>query len=916
MNTLYLLKYNNYYDRLVKKEESLQDYLSKDTTYVQITNYDFVPGDGVSKNEILDIDASLGKNYVLVCNESTIVSRWFIMEQVRTRDGRYNVTLQRDAIVDEYNHLIQSPVFIEKATVLESDPFIYNMENITTNQIKTNEWLLMDETRVPWLVAYISRKTAVTETYTEKVTEGSSSTEKVYTKLSGAEPIKIDVPKNSSSAYDYTNTQIPMSPAFSSSDPEAIRYTSYESSPAFQFTGNPCYAVFHNLSSGQQCCDFITFNDENLIMKVVRYKLTTELFKTFWKNDSSFSKTITFNTPEEQEDYVLKFKTNQFNGRVKPGFYLNNTLLLGVAFYEQVLPVGPYYNGKICHDLVSDENFYINNKTHNISENVLSVGPNIFHFANSGITGADAITFFDNNLKDKIIQISSEIAYGTVVSVVFIPGEFSFDNENVKVTQNLDYCEFNHIPTTYNQILYIDTNTIGTQLDHIRCSDACYDIIYLPYVDADIQLTRRGTSLKVFTLTKELSMNIMQRIKTCCGENCTDIQIVPYCPDKPINKWTAVNEGGRNTLKCEIESIVETIPMYDQTSVSDFSGYVAAYQEGFSNSTGIAFWSSSCTNSRSIEYIYNDFSSIDSIKSSVEFSLSQNDNVKTSNQCNIVRLVSPNYNGQFEFSPSKINKVTKFNVDFMYMPYTPYIHVSPNFGGLYGEHNFNGKADATGLVCNGSFSIPQYDDKWADYCIQNKNYQNIFDREIKNMETNNTLNNVKNIVNMATDVGGGIVKGAMTGGNPASMAIGGVTGAIKGATGLATSILGQQEALDYKKDMYGMNLDNIKALPYSLSNVGVFNNNNKIFPFVEIYTCTTEEKVAFENKLKYNGMSVGRIGTISEFVNNVPNYSYIEYDEYNYIKGKLIRLLKTDEDNHFVNYLASELDKGAFFRRG
>ena len=52
-------------------------------------------------------------------------------------------------------------------------------------------------------------------------------------------------------------------------------------------------------------------------------------------------------------------------------------------------------------------------------------------------------------------------------------------------------------------------------------------------------------------------------------------------------------------------------------------------------------------------------------------------NKKIANQCDLYRLVSPNYSGQFEFILAKNNtpSLDTFNVDYTYMPYNPYIHI-------------------------------------------------------------------------------------------------------------------------------------------------------------------------------------------------------------------------------------------------
>lgn len=909
MQTIYLLKYNNYYDRLVKKEESLDDYLLADADSISIENYDFVPGDGVSKQDIFDYDPTTGKNYVLVCNGTDIESRWFITETVRTRDGRYLVSLQRDAIVDSYNSLVKSPIFIEKATLTENDPFIFNTEDVQVNQIKTNEVLIRDQSRVPWLVAYILRKTAVTETYEETMEFQGQTETKKYMRFYGADPIKVNIPRKTYINSDYTTYDNPMSPLWDASQPDKIRYSAYEGNPCFNFD-DITYVVRYSIS-GEDYFDVIGISADGYF-SIHKYVLSSSLFTPGFRLLGQASGSLVIDS-----SLMLDYLTNNLNTGLLMQYQLNTAdKLYGLSTLEKILPTDASYSGKTNRDLVADEYYYMNPVSESKTKSVTEYSSLIHGEISNPNTAA---TVFDTYFQQQIYTPLGMNRPLLIDAIASIPGKARCGDKKCDITTDIKYCSYKHIPTTTSQILFIDTNTIGTQLNHTRCEDACYDIIYVPYFDGSMAITDAATSRTVYIpMTKQLAMEIMQRIKTCCGANCVDVQIVPFCPDKPINKWSVVDDGsgGEKVLAATFDSIENLIPMYDENSSDTFEKYTENYLSGITNATGMVFWSKACSNSFSASEIYNDIDAEGPSSQTVEELFDDTDSKKTSSQCNFCRLVSPNYNGQFEFKPSKIGKVFKLDIDYMYMPYTPYIKVSPNFGGLYGNHSFNGKNDAIGLVCNGSFSIPQYDDKWADYCIQNKNYQNIFDREVKNMEVNNSLTNVNNIVNAITGVGAGAIGGSMARNpNPGTIATGAIAGAIKGGTRIVTDILGQREALDYKKDMYAMSLQNIQALPYSLSNVGVFNNNNKIFPFIEFYTCTVEEKTAFENKIKYNGMTVGRIGRLLDYIGIVPNYTYIEQNEYNYIKGKLIRLDYTDEDNHFINYLASEMDKGAFFRR-
>lgn len=156
---------------------------------------------------------------------------------------------------------------------------------------------------------------------------------------------------------------------------------------------------------------------------------------------------------------------------------------------------------------------------------------------------------------------------------------------------------------------------------------------------------------------------------------------------------------------------------------------------------------------------------------------------------------------------------------------------------------------------------------------------------------------------------GGATSGALIGG-PVGGPIGGVVGGLIGA---GASVAGglrdielnnklRNEAIDFSKDNFGYQLGNIKALPDNLTKVSSFNQNNKLFPILEYYTCTETEKQALINKIKYNGMTVMRIGTISEFMKDEPTY----------IKGQLIRLETIKEDTTYINEIANEINKGVF----
>ena len=139
---------------------------------------------------------------------------------------------------------------------------------------------------------------------------------------------------------------------------------------------------------------------------------------------------------------------------------------------------------------------------------------------------------------------------------------------------------------------------------------------------------------------------------------------------------------------------------------------------------------------------------------------------------------------------------------------------------------------------------------------------------------------------------------------PIGAAVGGVVSAVGGALDVGINEKLRAEAMDYKRDMFGMQMGNIQALPSNITKTTAFTYNNKIFPILEYYTCTDEEKTALTNKLKYNGMTVGRIGKIADYLANANDQ---------YIKGRIIRIEGVSDDFHYYKAISDEIYKGAFF---
>ena len=270
------------------------------------------------------------------------------------------------------------------------------------------------------------------------------------------------------------------------------------------------------------------------------------------------------------------------------------------------------------------------------------------------------------------------------------------------------------------------------------------------------------------------------------------------------------------------------------------------------------------------------------------------------------RLVSPNYSGQFEFNLAKNGGVNNFNIDYTYLPVSSYIHVNPDFKELYGN-DYN---DARGLICQGDFCIMYLSDAWITYQQQNKNYNQIFGREIQNMDINRKYQKTQEIISgIAGAAGTGLTLGLI---NPALGVATGLASDAGAAGDIAINEKLYQESKSFKKDIHDMQLENIQALPNSIAKTTAYTENNKIFPTLEYYTCTDEEITLVAKAISNMGMTVNAMGKPQDYINNDWNYGTIQ--DRGFFKATLIKINNLNEDYHMAQSIAQELSLGVYIK--
>ena len=278
------------------------------------------------------------------------------------------------------------------------------------------------------------------------------------------------------------------------------------------------------------------------------------------------------------------------------------------------------------------------------------------------------------------------------------------------------------------------------------------------------------------------------------------------------------------------------------------------------------------------------------------------------------RLTSPNHANAWDFSPA-LNRGCNaaFNYEVTLKPYQPYIHVFPTFNdtGIYGKGN---DYDDRGIICMGSFSLAISSDAWQTYQINNASYQNAFDRQIENLNVTQDVQRTMEKWSIAAGAVSAATSGAIAGsaGGGVGAAVGGV---VAGAASLAAGIADYQmneklrnEAIDYTKDQFGYQMQNIKAKPFTFSQSCAFDINNSTGVLIDVFEPTSDEKNAFKDKIKWNGMTVMKLGTFKAFWDLLNTHkTYVKY-----IKGKLVRCPNLKDDTHVFNEIANELYKGVY----
>lgn len=975
MYNLLIGNYNNYFNRIVKKEENDFSYYTVMGNIITISNINFNPNDGISTKIVLgkgnyflpensDIEPDYAVLYETQLTEPpyidlTIKSRWFVLECSRTRGGQYELLLRRDVIADNLDDVINAPIYLEKGYINNTNnPLLYNKEAMAVNQIKQYEVALQDETKTGWIVGYIPNNwTGAT-----------------------VEP-KVIVPANADytvaglsnwNYYKYCTIAPNYKPCWGDNWAREIMV---------KFKG---YNVQNNKNYWTRGMwrwrEFGTAGGAEPVWQQNQVVQQTNAPDN-WSTYSNLTVNGTGNAAISSTDSQTVFQNIQLNNTFEE--YVNNAAceLFGCQRGDKDYIMS--MNGKTVYDSVSGLFYRIRTI---FPTPYQLVGASQLWCTGNTATQRNLVTFINNKMVktglssctmsgwldyDDVGIYANQNPVGIVLEQNAIDVECTIDSQRAHL-QDAPYDMF-CIPYSDELKIYDGKDTftcnkavalsMATAIGEQGGSGSVYDVQLLPYCPIREAVQRSATpsdTLDISTISYDIITQkttgtklsaVLWSPRSTFTFDINELDDITYCkfeaPFKPLGSTNlvskkylildtlpttvpsrrAVSTSGSNNIKCykvskETGEVIENIGNMNCIQLMPSTNVLQVYVNGSYSNPAIDMAFSSYNNANWYLLFYIDDNSwggqnIDIFASLCKYptqiyydvDLRTPTEAKLTNECNLYRLSSGNQSSIFEFSPAKSFGFSGYKIDCTYKPFQPWIHIIPKLGGLYGDQ-FVSIDDNRGLVLGGDYSVTQLTNTWATYKLQNSTYQDMFNREIQHMDVENSIQEQEQWFKSMTGIVGGGVAGGMAGG----MA-GGPWGAVAGAiVGTAASGIGagfdinnmykmQNENKDFKTDMYNYNLQNMKAIPSGMAKTSAFVYNTRIWPFLEVYTCTDVEKEAFRNKLQYDGMTIMAICKLID---------YLDSEEKHLWRGELIRMPNINHDSHVVEEIYSELKKGVY----
>lgn len=808
--TLYLLRYNNYFNRIAKREATLGEYLAVDAQNkplyqlgTPLNNINFNPNDGVTTSQVINWNYEIPDYLLVVDNDGEINSRWFVVESVRERMNQFTLSLKRDLIIDYYDAVVKAPIYLQRAMINTGSSFIFNSENMLFNQIKKNEIDLADETNCRWIVGYCA-----TNAFDEYTPEGGS-------------PIRpgeiVAQPKLLAQ-----NTSLNYEDILSYSQ-KGITSASANSSVQF--------SIYYNLKRTE--LDYSSYKDN--------YDFENGITSTddLGYNETSYLASIS-------KDSNMDVSAIVRNERMKPVFQA-----YGAALKQSILEVV----GSIPQDQIVISQSDIDALLANQNKVLRDPNGKIFVYSMTRKTSKKKEYTMEPyssgslfNTYYKFMQLAKEADAYYMNAYYDEPGfSCSTSYESYEITLSFS-----------PEVGY--KTTLSTNSRNLL--DAPYKMFAIPYdklywanyeepESEGVPFNRISDPIACRAVAAQIAQNLSG------SGSLYDIQLLPYCPIRGYIDTllfpSGTSEAGPHegiALPYDVNKVFYS-SIIDNTSENEKTvGFVA-----FAETDSFSF---------TIDH------EISVPTDNVDFKIEHETSMYRLNGPNYNGSFEFKTTSNRGLKGFEVNCTYKPYQPYIHV--NPMFNDNGLYGGDFNDaRGLICSGDFSLPTITDSWKTYQIQNKaYSDsFNREIENMDAVYDIERDRQVLSATISGIGG--SLGTGLTAGIATGNPLVG--AAIGIGSGIANIAGATkDIEYSDRLHDLSKEYKQDMFNLNLRNIQAKPYTLNKTGGININNKKYPFLEYYTASDEEKAALRSKIQYNSMTINAIGSIENYKTTEPSF--------------------------------------------
>ena len=243
-------------------------------------------------------------------------------------------------------------------------------------------------------------------------------------------------------------------------------------------------------------------------------------------------------------------------------------------------------------------------------------------------------------------------------------------------------------------------------------------------------------------------------------------------------------------------------------------------------------------------------------------------------ECDTIKIVSPSRASQYLFRPYNNGGIMEFRTKITLRPYNTIIYVRPSTKGLL-MYDYD---DKDCLIISEDFSLTAVTSEWTNYIYNNRNYNDVFERQIQGREFERTwerkIEDAQKKSDEWTSRNISAQKASTYTGNlPIISSVAGAIGtAFQDQTYLQMAQIDRQynealyqEGIQISRDLFNLQLENIQSQPLVPSKITTL--DAKLLPgvYLEYYSTNPTELQAINDFYRFNGNRVDAYGTFNQY---------------------------------------------------